>query len=172
MEDTLRYFFSAIFQGFAAIITLGIMFYLYYMDKQSRKVDEIERELMMFKPSGLGPDGEERLKYFLDFSIIEYMREYSIKRRTTHSQADPIYMRVNKYDSIIKQKELLSDNLKILFKIARMILICSLLSLFLVGYFYWLNIVLEIAGIILIILSIIFFARLFSFSKTIIEGTF
>ncbi len=32
MEETLRYFFSAVFQGFAAIITLGAMYFLYFFD--------------------------------------------------------------------------------------------------------------------------------------------
>jgi len=31
MNTTLLYFYSAVFKGFAAILTLGAMFYLYYI---------------------------------------------------------------------------------------------------------------------------------------------
>ena len=51
MEDTLRYFFSAVFQGFAAIITLGIMFYLYYLDKFRNRIEDIESIFQGFKPN-------------------------------------------------------------------------------------------------------------------------
>ena len=44
MEDTLRYFYSSVFQGFAAIITLGAMYFLYFFDKtNSQKKDLINK---------------------------------------------------------------------------------------------------------------------------------
>jgi len=172
MEDTLRYFFSALFQGFAAIITLGIMFYLYYLDKQSRKVDEIEKELSIYIPSGLSAEAIERYNFFLEFGIIAYVKEYLIKRQLASSQYFHFQKRIEIFDSITEQKKVLSEKLKLLFKISRTILIGSLISLFLVGYFNWLNIILAVDGLILIVLTIIFFARLFSFSKTIIDGPF
>ena len=142
------------------------------MDKQAKKVDEIEKELMLYKPSGTGTEGQERLKHFLSYGIVEYMREYTIKKQIASSQSDHIYMRVKKFDSIIQQKKILSDNLKLLFKIARVILILSLVSLFIVGYFCWLDYVLMLFGVLIIILSIIFFYQLFKFSKVIIDGPF
>ena len=172
MEDTLRYFFSSVFQGFAAIITLGIMSYLYYMDKQYKKIEEIEKALLMFKPSGIDAEGKERLKYFLDFGIVEYMREYTVKRLAENSEANHVVMRVKKYDSIMAKKNTLSSNLKVLFKIARFILIISLISLFMLGYYNWLNTILAISGVFTIMLSILFFNNLFTFSKKIIDEPF
>jgi hypothetical protein len=45
MENTLLYFFSALFQGFAAIITLGSMFYLYFIEHLNEQKAKIEEEL-------------------------------------------------------------------------------------------------------------------------------
>lgn len=170
MEDTLRYFFSAVFQGFAAIITLGIMFYLYYMDKQSRKIDNIEKELLLFKPNSISDKSGEKIKSYVEHSIFEYATCYLLPSLVEANPTHQIVVAMKKYDLIIKQKKLLSGQLKGLFKIATLILIVSLVSLFMVGYYKWLTVVLFIIGIITILLSTIFFTLLFRFSKTVIDG--
>ena len=42
MEDTLRYFFSAVFQGFAAVMTLSVMFTIYRLDKFQTRKENLE----------------------------------------------------------------------------------------------------------------------------------
>ena len=172
MEDTLRYFFSAVFQGFAAIITLGIMFYLYYMDKQSRKIDEIEKELLIFKPDRLSDKSGEKINYYIEHGIFKYASHFLLPPLIEAKPMHQIVVAMKKYDSIIKQKDSLSKDLKRLFRIATLILIVSLISLFMVGYYLWLNLVLFVIGIFTIVLSAIFFARLFAFSKTIIDAPY
>ena len=172
MEDTLRYFFSAVFQGFAAIVTLGIMFYLYYMDKQSRKLDDIEKALSVFKPDRLTNNSEEKINYYVEYGIFEYANKFLLPPLVGKKPTHQIVITLNRYNIIVKQNKLLSDQLKKLFKIAILILILSLLSLFTVGYFHSLNIILFIIGIIIIVLSVIFFTFLFKFSKIIIDGPF
>ena len=44
-SDTLRYFYSAIFQGFAAIITLGSMFYIYFRQQIENRKDELKKNM-------------------------------------------------------------------------------------------------------------------------------
>ena len=169
MEDTLRYFFSAVFQGFAAIVTLGIMFYLYYMDNQIRKLDDIEKILSVFKPDRLTNNSEEKINYYVEYGIFEYAKSFLLPPLVEKNPTHQIVITLNRYNVIVKQNKLLSDQLKRLFKIAILILILSLLSLFTVGYFQWLNIILFFIGIILIVLSVIFFTYLFKFSKIIID---
>ncbi|MDQ7063672.1 MAG: hypothetical protein Q9P90_05420 [candidate division KSB1 bacterium] len=41
ISDTLRYFYSAIFQGFAAVIGIGGMFYVFYKQNLSNKKEKI-----------------------------------------------------------------------------------------------------------------------------------
>lgn len=172
MEDTLRYFFSAVFQGFAAIITLGIMFYIYYIDKQSRKIDEIEKKLMIFEPNLQTANYEEKINYYVEHGIFKYASHYLLPPLIEAKPMHQIVVAMKKYDLIIKQKEFLSKKIKELFKIATLILIVSLVSLFMIGYYQWLSIALFIIGIITILLCIIFFTRLFTFSKSIIDGPF
>ena len=52
MEETLRYYFSAMFQGFAAIIALGAMYFLYFFEKIENQKKEIILELKPFAETG------------------------------------------------------------------------------------------------------------------------
>jgi len=165
MEDTLRYFFSAVFQGFAALITLGIMFYLYYMDKLSGKTEKIESKLLPLKP---GISGEGFTIYERE-GIIGYMKKSLLPKKKDLPSYDYLRMRVSQYDSIEEQKITSSAKMEGLFKIARVILLLSLISLFLVGYYEWLNYLLTGSGILCIVLSIVFFKDLYAFSKQIMD---
>ena len=165
MEDTLRYFFSAVFQGFAALITLGIMFYLYYMDKLSGKTEKIESKLLHRKP-GIGGEG---FTIYEREGIIEYMKKSLLLIKKDHPAYSYDRVQVSLYDSIEEQKKSSSAKMKGLFKIARVILILSLISLFLVGYYEWLNYILTGSGILCIVISIVFFKDLYAFSKQIID---
>lgn len=168
MEDTLRYFFSAVFQGFAAIITLGIMFYLYYLDKLSSKTEKIESRLSNFKPQ-IGRGHDELLTYERE-GIIEYMKKYLLPIKKDIQAYDWARLQVSLYDSIGEQKQSMSVKMKNLFKIARLILVVSLISLFLVGYYEWLNYILVTFGIACIILAVVFFSQLFTFIKQILDN--
>jgi hypothetical protein len=74
------------------------------------------------------------------------------------------------YEKMVKQKEGLNKKLMFLFKIAVLIILTSLTSLFCVDYFIWLNNILFFLGILNILLSFIFFTKLFSVIKVIIEN--
>lgn len=169
MEDTLRYFFSAVFQGFSALITLGIMFYLYYLDRQTRKIDEIEKDLMIFKPDRLSPGSEEKIKYYIENGIFIYTKKYLLPPLVEANPNHQIVVGIKRYDSIVKQKIILSDSLLVLFKIATLTLVVSIISLFMIGYYSWLSTILFFIGIVIIALCLVFFNKLFAFSKTIIN---
>jgi len=166
MEDTLRYFFSAVFQGFAAIITLGIMFYLYFIDKLRSRTNEIKNNLLVYKPSQTGDD---LYKYLEEEGIIKYMKNKLLPIKKDFPSYNNARNLVSLYDSIEAQKGSLSERLKDLFKIARVILITSLISLFCVGYHLWINYALIGFGIFCIVLAIMFFSDLYTFSKEIID---
>ena len=166
MEDTLRYFFSAVFQGFAAIITLGIMFYLYYLDKLTKKLESIESSFDGHIPSR-GTEGDFYVK---ENGIVMYVKNKVLPFKEGNAGYDYIRKLVAIYEVNIGQKEKLNINLIALFKIAVSILLTTLMSLFCVGYFMWLNLTLFVCGIIIIILSWVFFLKLFSFISEIIKS--
>lgn len=141
------------------------------MDKQARKANVIEEELERdYKPQvSINPIGEEKYYHHKNFGIISYVKKY-LMTKVTDSEGIPRFAKlIEIYDKYSSQKQLLTNKLKSLFKIALTILIWSLISLFLVGYYYWLNITLGIGGMIVIILCVVFFFKLFYFTKTIIE---
>ena len=165
MEDTLRYFFSAVFQGFAAVIAIGIMFYLYYMDRINKKLEEIETSLSGFKSS---PQSDNDL-YIKEHGLVSFIKDKILPLKTNLSAYDPTRSLIVIYDKIKAQNEKLKTKLIILFKLAILIILISLISLFSVGYYSWLNIILFISGIICIFLSVSFFSGLFRFIKDIIH---
>lgn len=148
------------------------MFYLYYLDKQSRKIDEIEKVLLNFKPDRISDKSGEKINYYIENGIFKYATNYLLPPLIEANPNHQIVVGMKRYDSIIKQKDFLSKNLKGLFKIATLILIVSLVSLFMVGYYQWLNVALYAIGIFIIVLSAIFLTRLFRFSKTIIDAPY
>ena len=162
MGDTLRYFFSAVFQGFAAIITLGIMFYLYYIDKIEKRISEIEKAL---KDEYLVYSRSEDDHYIKQNGIVKFFNE----KVKAQSKGVFVVEMLNSHESIMANKKDFNGRIKSLFKIARVILIISLISLFCIEYLVWLDMVLLFIGVLIIILSIIFFSHLFSFIKKIID---
>jgi len=141
---------------------------LYYLDKLSIKTEKIESKLSNFKPQ-LGTNAEVFLTYERE-GIIEYMKKHLLPIKKDIPGYDWARLQVSLYDSIGEQKKSMSVKMKNLFKIARLILIVSLISLFLVGYYEWLNYALVAVEITCIILAIVFFSQLFTFSKLILDN--
>lgn len=73
ISDTLRYFYSAAFQGFAAIVTLGIMFYLYFVQDINNRIKSIEDILYQHClgrwPNAFDEINRTSLSEFCDFQI-------------------------------------------------------------------------------------------------------
>lgn len=164
MEDTLRYFFSAVFQGFAAVISIGIMFYLYYMDRINKKIEEIENSLIGFRSSRLS---EEDL-FIQEHGLISFIKEKILPKKANLTGFDSTRHLIEIYDGIKSRNEKLKTKLIALFKLAISIILISLLSLFCIGYYSWINRILFLSGLTSILLSFVFFYRLFSFIKDII----
>ena len=156
MEDTLRYFFSAVFQGFAAIITLGIMFYLSYLDKFRKQLEDIESFFAGYKPT----HGNINDFYVKEHGLVFYVKDKVLPHKGDHPDHENARHLVSKYEGRIEQKEKLNEELLSLFKIAALILSASLISLFCVGYFIWLNNILFFSGMFNILFSLIFFFKI------------
>lgn len=165
MEDTLRYFFSAVFQGFAAVITLGIMFYLYYMDRINKKLEEIESSFSGFESS----PGSDNDLYIKEHGLVSFVKEKLLPLKLNVPTYDNFRRLVAMYDDKINQKEKLKTKLLVLFKLAVSIILISLISLFCVGYYSWANTMLFISGLVCLFLSVLFFNRLFTFIKDVIS---
>jgi len=151
METTLHYFFSALFQGFAAIIALGSMFYLYFLQYFNSKNENIKSELKRQYNDERNILNEIYLK-----GIIEYCRE-ELKTK----ESDEINLRLNAMRELMKNHDYLCAFLKDVKRLIPKILISSIIilisslgSLFLVGYSKNLNYFLFALGVVLIGVSI------------------
>ena len=167
MEDTLRYFFSSLFQGFAAIVTLGAMYFLYFFDKIESKKNQVLERLKVFE----GMEGASGREYIIRNGIMKYLKEKYIPQHK--ADVSPYSFNINvllflvdKFDSLEAKENNIRALLPKLLTNAIKILITSIICLFLTGYNLYLNYFLTLIGIYLIVLSIQY---LFLIKKTIIE---
>jgi hypothetical protein len=165
MVDTLRYFFSSVFQGYAAITTLGIMFYLYYLDKVRKSLEDIESSFSGYKPSS----GTEEDFYVKEHGLTLFVKNKVLPLKVNIPAYDYVRQLVALYEEKIEHKDSFNRKLLRLFKIAVLILLVFLISLFCIGYYEWLNNILFFSGILDILLSFVFFVMLYSFIKDIIN---
>jgi hypothetical protein len=150
MEDTLRYFFSATFQGVAAIISLGAMFFIYYLDKIDKKKLEIEKFLVkQFNPSYTD-------KEISEMGIINYTKQHLHKYEDVEKPEKQTVFK-NKLNELEQINANIITHLPNILRLSISILLISLLSLFTIGYNSFIDLSLFIIGIELIILSVFFF---------------
>ncbi len=163
MEDTLRYFFSVIFQGFAAIITLGAMYFLFFFEKNENQKKIILYELEKYKDVVPG-----QTEFIILNGIVEYIKQkvLPIKKGAAY---DTLRELMKKYNLLLETESKIKNYLPSLLKGTISILILSFISLFLVGYYNYLNYFLFIIGIIVIFLSIKYLLRI---KKIIIDIIF
>jgi hypothetical protein len=158
MEDTLRYFFSAIFQGIAAILTLGAMFYMNYLDKTKSRIAELEKEVNRIYQ----PGGADILDKILRSNIIEVMRDHYLplhKDQTSYSHHRFI---VQEYETIANQLEEIKNLLPSLIIQGMLLLIFSSVALFFIGYNVILNEIIFFVGILVLFFTFTFLMNLLS----------
>ena len=163
MEDTLRYFFSALFQGFAALIALGAMFYLYFKELSINRTNQIEKELRKFLNVHNSLDTDAKI----DSQGIELFVDNQLKSNNQIDRRE-IVVKLNANYKSIKQKingveNILPDILRNTF----IILIISIISLLLTGYYYVINYILLIIGVIIVVFSIITLIKMKEFISDI-----
>ena len=73
-----------VFQGFSAVIALGIMFYLYYLDKLRKSLEDIEAVLNGFRPS-VGSDIDI---YIRENGLVKYVKDKIL----------PVKVNIDSYD--------------------------------------------------------------------------
>ncbi|MCJ7555143.1 MAG: hypothetical protein MUO34_14825 [Ignavibacteriaceae bacterium] len=151
MVDTLRYFFSAVFQGFAALVTLGSMFYISYFDKIDTKKKRISEEASR----QYHPDDEGKLE-ILKSGIIPVIKKDLLPKIEKDKKRYFYYSGLVSQFELLNEKEntIKKDIPKVLY-LNLTVLIISIISLFLIGYHQTLNYLIFVLGILVIILSII-----------------
>jgi len=147
MEDTLRYYFSTLFQGFAAVITLGAMYFLYFFDRIESQKKEIIGKLNIHYTN------TER-EFILIHGIVDYVKQKLLPLKKDIPQYDYERTLVNKFDSLLAVNTNIQNYLPKLLKQTISILIISLVSLFIVGYNIYLNYALVLVGVVCLFLSI------------------
>ncbi len=149
MEDTLRYYFSAMFQGFAAIITLGAMYFLYFFDKNELLKNNIIEKLKPYAESEIA-----NRDFTIRNGIIECVKQRILPTKIDNPLYDTARYLIQKYDLLVDKEIKIKNYLHTLLKNTIVILILSLTSLFLIGYCNLINIILLFVGIISLILSV------------------
>lgn len=159
MEDTLRYFFSAIFQGMAALFTLGSMFYISFLEKlDNKKKDMNNRADKYFRPADHEGFSKTITKSTID-NIVEY---YIPLQKQNNKGTDPILVSLaDEYTVLIEKQQLIKQKIKPVIKNSIIVLLISMICLFTVGYSEFLNYCNFIAGIVLIFFIFYFFMRLY-----------
>lgn len=155
MEDTLRYFFSAIFQGIAAILTLGSMFYMNYNDKTKTRIKELEKEVYEF----FRPDSKQR-NDVIQSNIIEVI----IKVFSLPKYENEIFLRHNliaeEYLLIVRKQNEIKKILPAIILQGIILLISSAFGLFNVGYNETFNDILYWMGMIVLLFTFLFLMNL------------
>jgi len=165
MEDTLRYFFSAVFQGFAALIALGAMFYLYFKELSINRTNQIEKELRKF----LNVHNNLNIDAKIDSQGIELYTDNHLDRNNQFDRRE-IVVKLNANYKSIKQKINRVENiLPFILRNTFIILITSIFSLLLTGYYCVINYILLIIGAIIVIFSIITLIKMKNFILDILR---
>lgn len=152
MEDTLRYFFSAIFQGIAAILTLGSMFYLSYLEKINSRIQNliIETNKIYFPP-------KKAIVEILGSDIIQHLKKNYLPTMDQKSELFETYCYIiSEYEKLKNKKDKLDDKLPGILMFGLLILILSTICLFSIGYYDWLNIAVFVIGVFTTILTLSF----------------
>ena len=159
--DTLRWFFSSVFQGFAAIITLGAMFYLYFFEKSERhKSDQENRIWVIFKRiySSVEINPVIYKKGFVNYLTNDFLPEH--ENETGNNALNSIKELTELYNALEEREILLKDYVFRLLKKSVVILSISLIALLLIGFNSYINIALLPVAVIIVVLSILYFNKL------------
>lgn len=152
METTLLYFYSAVFQGFAAIIALGSMFFLYFLQYYNSQKENIKNGLQkQYNYQEREIFNEIELKG----GIIKYVRE-RVKNEIDNRDLTLDIQRklINEYEILSEFYNQIRKQVLKCLALSILILTISIFSLFLVGYNLIINSILLVNGIILIFISL------------------
>ncbi|MBU1101956.1 MAG: hypothetical protein KKA84_16285 [Bacteroidetes bacterium] len=165
MDDTLRYFFSALFQGFAALIALGAMYLFHHLNKIDRDKAEIIYKL---NPYGQSVSKENR-DYINLQGIVSYLEVKILPSKKDIPDYDIVRSFIEQHKTLQVEEAQLQKFLPSLSSNTIAILIISLICLFLVGYNQYLDNVLACVGVFSIILSIRILLTIKKVIKAVVE---
>ena len=159
MEDTIRYFFSALFQGFAALITLGAMFYLYFKEQCINKLNRIEFDIQQF----INVHNNLNIKAEIDSIGIELYTDNYLRNNQNFDRRNTVVKLLSEYKSINNKKENIEDGIPLLLRNTIIILITSISGLFITDYHRIINYFLIIVGLSILIFSFITLLKMKNF---------
>lgn len=171
ITNTLRYFYSAVFQGFAALITLGGMFYIFFKQFVDSNKDKLENR-MQDQIKGNYINGKVP-REFATKDILKYSRKYVEEGKSNLAKQGLLYdalkRSIEEYDLINNKLESVKFKIPIILSFTISILMISLISLFSIGYWQWLNITLIGLGIVTISLAVFDLIKIRNLIKEIIK---
>jgi hypothetical protein len=167
IRDTLRYFFSAIFQGFAALIALGAMFFFYFRQSVEREMDNLKNEMRNYFNINL-----PKIRAEIDIEgIVLYVKKYLKSKKGSEDYNIKILSKhLNRYDYLDETMSGFTIKIPEILNMTIQILIISMIGLFFVGYSVIIDSILVIIGAYLIIISIKNLFTIESFIVRILGG--
>jgi len=151
LADTLRYFYSAVFQGFAALISVGLFVFFFRMQQISNKMHSIENEILnLLQNSYAGAYSNYIKNYtnFYDYCCLLLQDKYEIATSFTEKIHDKVILYISlKLDqdtrmgkikwTIISSSIVLIMSIIMLLFIDRMIYLSYLPALILLLFIFW-----------------------------------
>ena len=152
--ETLYYFYSAIFQGFAAMFTLILMFVIYYFQKNDGRRYYFEQEL---ENTAMSMFSKNHIDYELNRGkgIYEFIKGIISKRNL--EQDKRLHELISNCDELINKEEFIKKELGFILLLSFVILLASIFLLFTIDIIFknsYLSFYLACA---LIVLMIIYF---------------
>ena len=170
-SDTLRYFYSSVFQGYAAIFTLGGMFYIYYSQQIEMKQTLIKNILTntIKRLTWTGVTKESKIAF--NVNVIDYVENYFVKEYGINILTPPfneISALVIAYKSIQSHNTAIKTDIKKIIVLSIFFLLSSLMILYSIDANRLLNSFAAYSGVIIIIVSFYYFFKLWSIINKII----
>jgi hypothetical protein len=166
-KDTLRYFYSSLFQGYAAIFSLSGMFFVFYAERMSTILTKTISSLRTIIEEYKLVTNETENNYLATMGVFAFINEIYFKKNrnlpSNCSYHNSIIANYNIINFINGHQIVAKRKLKRLILFSLLILCVSLVCLFCIGDFENVNLLIYRIGLVLIVISIIYFIYLGKF---------
>lgn len=153
--NTYLYFFSSVFQGYAALTTLLTMFYFYLFERNNAKKQNIEKRLFILLKSKFGVT--DMMLTEIPINAFAVLMNAKKSKNIPAIDISELEFYVKKNEEIYNLDSNFKDTLLRILYTSILILMISLVSLALVNIGEWFNRYLIVSVAVLIILTFFYF---------------
>ncbi len=169
-QDTLRYFYSSVFQGFAALFSLGGMFYIYFSQSMTNRLQDLRERVRQHVRHLIGATGGEHM-VLIDRNPIEYIENHVDVEKSKDGAWLTVFSLALEYRTQQRQVSEFKKYMYWLLPLSTVILVMSLFGLFFIKLYdsETVNYIVFGIGILTLVVSCIYFYFLFKMVKDILK---